>query len=79
MVAPDLRGRGLGRWLLRARRGGGAAGGRQRLELFTGAGSAANLRMYKRAGYRRDREQPDEPGVVRLSKPLRRLAGLDRR
>ena len=31
-----------------------------------------NLRMYKKAGYRFDRVQPDDTGVVRLSKPVRR-------
>ena len=71
MVAPDLRGRGLGRWLLEhAERT--AVPGATRVSLFTGAHSAGNLRMYRRAGYRRDREQPDDPGVVRLGKPLRR-------
>jgi tRNA (guanine37-N1)-methyltransferase len=71
MVAPDLRGRGLGRWLLEhAERT--AVPGATRVSLFTGAHSAANLRMYRRAGYRRDREQPDDPAVVRLGKPLRR-------
>jgi hypothetical protein len=30
--------------------------------------------MYHRAGYRRDREQPADPGLVHLSKPLRRPA-----
>jgi len=73
MVTPDLRGRGLGRWLL-ARAEAAAPPDTRRLSLFTGAGSAANLRMYQRAGYRRDPVQPDEPGVVHLSKPVRRRA-----
>ena len=71
MVAPDLRGRGLGRWLLEHAEEA-AAPGATRVSLFTGAQSASNLRMYRRAGYRRDREQPDAPGVVRLGKPLPR-------
>jgi len=71
MVAPDLRGRGLGRLLL-GHVEGAAPPGARRLALFTGAGSEANLRMYHRAGYRRDRVQPEEAGVVRLSKPVRR-------
>jgi tRNA (guanine37-N1)-methyltransferase len=74
MVAPDLRGRGLGRWLLE-RAEAAAPPGASRLSLFTGAGSEGNLRRYQRAGYRRDREQPEDPGVVRLSKPLRRPVG----
>jgi tRNA (guanine37-N1)-methyltransferase len=71
MVAPDLRGRGLGRWLLE-RVEDAAPPQATRLSLFTGAGSAANLRMYHRAGYRRDAVQPDDPGVVSLGKPVRR-------
>lgn len=51
MVAPDLRGRGLGRALLelveRAAPIEAAA-----YVLVTGAGSARNLRMFKKAGYR---------------------------
>jgi tRNA (guanine37-N1)-methyltransferase len=69
MVAPDVAGRGLGRVLL------------ERVErlvpdeattyaLFTGAGSARNQRMYKKAGYRLAGEV--EPGVVRMTKPVRR-------
>jgi tRNA (guanine37-N1)-methyltransferase len=71
MVAPDLRGRGLGRWLL-AYAESLAPPTTRRLSLFTGAASVSNLRMYHRAGYRRDRVQPGDPGVVRLSKPGRR-------
>lgn len=72
MVAPDLQGRGLGRILLEhaeAARPAGATAYR----LFTGAASEANLRRYKRAGYRV--VAPDEkygfPGVE-LLKPVRR-------
>jgi tRNA (guanine37-N1)-methyltransferase len=51
MVAPDLRGRGLGRVLLEhAERA--APGSATAYRLVTGAGSEANLRRYKRAGYR---------------------------
>jgi tRNA (guanine37-N1)-methyltransferase len=71
MVAPDLRGRGLGRWLLE-RVEGAAPPQATRLSLFTGSASAANLRMYHRAGYRRDGLQPDDPGVVSLSRPVHR-------
>ncbi len=71
MVAPDLRGRGLGTWLLRHIEEAAPPQAR-RLALFTGAASEANLRMYHRAGYRRDRVQPTDTGVVRLSKPVRR-------
>ena len=68
MVAPDLRGRGLGRFLLRHVESAAPPDAR-RAALFTGAGSTDNLRLYRRAGYRRDPAQPDA-GLVRLSKPL---------
>ena len=71
MVAPDLRGRGLGRWLLEYVEAAAPPDARK-VTLFTGAGSEDNLRMYKRAGYRRDVEQPDDHGIVRLSKTIRR-------
>jgi tRNA (guanine37-N1)-methyltransferase len=71
MVAPDLRGRGLGRWLLTYAEAA-APPEAARLALVTGSRSEANLRMYKRAGYRFDRDQPEDPGVVHLSRPVRR-------
>lgn len=71
MVAPDLRGRGLGRWLLGYVESAAPPDAR-RTSLLTGARSERNLRMYKKAGYRFDRVQPDDTGVVRLSKPVRR-------
>jgi len=66
MVAPDLQGRGLGRVLLQ-RIEEAAPEEVERFELFTGAGSLQNQKMYKKAGYRL---QPGEiaPGVVRLVK-----------
>ena len=66
MVAPDLQGRGLGRWLL-ARIEEEAPPGVTTYSLFTGAGSTRNQRLYKRAGYRLRGQV--EPGVVRLTKP----------
>ncbi|CAN5608601.1 hypothetical protein BH10ACT10_BH10ACT10_22080 [soil metagenome] len=71
MVAPDLRGRGLGRWLL-AHVESAAPREAERLSLFTGAQSVANLRMYRKAGYRPVRAQPDEPGIVHLGRRVRR-------
>ena len=74
MVAPDLHGRGIGRWLLGLAESA-APDEATRLEVFTGAASASNLRMYKRAGYRPmrepfvDAEGREDPGVVRLAKP----------
>ena len=51
MVAPDLAGRGLGRTLLE-RIEALAPPAATTYALFTGAGSARNQRMYKKAGYR---------------------------
>jgi tRNA (guanine37-N1)-methyltransferase len=65
MVAPDLSGRGLGRMLLE-RIESAAPPAATSYELFTGAGSLRNQRLYKKAGYRLRGEI--EPGVVRLTK-----------
>ncbi len=65
MVAPDLTGQGLGRWLL-AEVEAAAPVDATSYELFTGAGSQRNLRMYKRAGYRLRGEIA--PGVMKLTK-----------
>ncbi len=72
MVAPDLRGQGLGRWLLE-RIEVLAPPDAPGLALITGAGSEANLRRYRRAGYRPDRpDRPaDDPRAVRLAKRRR--------
>ena len=70
MVAPDLRGRGLGRHLL-AYAEAAAPPSVTTYALFTGADKADNLRLYKKAGYRNHGERPDVPGVVRFSKPRR--------
>jgi tRNA (guanine37-N1)-methyltransferase len=68
MVAPDLQGSGLGRRLLEAIEDAAPAAVRT-FELFTGAGSLRNQRMYRKAGYRLQGEI--EPGVVRLTKARR--------
>ena len=68
MVAPDLAGRGLGRTLL-TRIEELAPPAATTYALFTGAGSARNQRIYKKAGYRPRREV--EPGVVAMTKPAR--------
>ena len=67
MVAPDLAGRGLGRTLLE-RIEALAPAAATTYALFTGAGSARNQRMYKKAGYRLRGEI--EPGVVRMTKRI---------
>lgn len=71
MVAPDLAGRGLGRFLLSWIEEH-APEDIHRLELFTGARSARNLRIYTGAGYLLDGESD---GVAHLSK-LRESSGL---
>ena len=76
MVAPDLQGQGLGRFLL-AEIESRAPEAATTLSLFTGAGSDRNIRMYQKAGYRLRRTPPDGAapvphGAVLLTKPTRR-------
>jgi tRNA (guanine37-N1)-methyltransferase len=69
MVAPDLQGRGIGRALLEYAEGAAPVGS-TRLWVNTGSRSSANLRRYRRAGYR---VQPGEgrfPGTVDLVKAI---------
>jgi tRNA (guanine37-N1)-methyltransferase len=70
MVAPDLQGQGLGRLLLEhAERA--APPDVTSYVLFTGASSRANLRMYKKAGYRLRGDLDAPPGAVVLSRRRR--------
>ncbi|WP_281896397.1 bifunctional NAD(P)H-dependent oxidoreductase/GNAT family N-acetyltransferase [Micromonospora humidisoli] len=67
-VVPDLRGRGVGRWLLRAAEVAAGPGCR-RIELFTGARSLRNIALYRSVGYRPlSPAGPD--GTVHLAKHL---------
>ncbi len=70
MVAPDLQGRGLGRYLL-ALIEDAAPAEVTSYSLFTGAGSVDNLRMYKKAGYRLRGPAPGAEGAVLMTKPRR--------
>ncbi|WP_432478970.1 tRNA (guanosine(37)-N1)-methyltransferase TrmD [Nocardioides sp. GXQ0305] len=70
MVAPDLQGQGLGRVLLQAIEAAAPADATT-YSLFTGSQSVDNHRFYRRAGYRLRGEDPDVPGAVRLTKPVR--------
>jgi tRNA (guanine37-N1)-methyltransferase len=70
MVAPDLQGAGLGRALLEHIEAVAPAGVTS-YALFTGAASARNHRIYKKAGYRLRRDLPAPPGAVVLTKPRR--------
>ncbi|MEV5571297.1 bifunctional NAD(P)H-dependent oxidoreductase/GNAT family N-acetyltransferase [Spirillospora sp. NPDC052269] len=67
-VVPDLRGRGLGRWLLETAEASATRDAR-RILLFTGAKSEGNIALYQRQGYRL---QPavSTDGTVRLTKDL---------
>ena len=71
MVAPDLQGRGLGRALLELVEGLAPPDVRTYV-LFTGAGSADNLRMYKKAGFRLRSDRTAPPGAVVLTKRISR-------
>jgi ribosomal protein S18 acetylase RimI-like enzyme len=68
-VAPDLHGRGIGRQLLAAMERA-LAGRVSRLELFTGAASEENLRLYRSAGYTDIGHRPlaSGPGLTYLEK-----------
>jgi tRNA (guanine37-N1)-methyltransferase len=68
MVAPDLQGRGLGRYLLRLVEDAAPAEVTS-YELMTGAHSVDNLRTYKKAGYRLRGPAPGPAGAVLLTKP----------
>jgi tRNA (guanine37-N1)-methyltransferase len=70
MVAPDLQGRGLGRLLLELIERA-APVEVATYELYTGAKSVDNIRMYKKAGYRLQGPAPGPPGAVVMTK-LRR-------
>ncbi len=69
-VAPDLQGRGLGRRLLEHAEST-APDGIRTFTLNTGARSADNLRMYKKAGYRLVDVPAPIPGAVTLVKRRR--------
>jgi GNAT superfamily N-acetyltransferase len=69
IVAPDMQGKGIGTFLLRAAE---AASGADRFALFTGHLSEANLRLYHREGYAVARREQIGPRVelVHLVKAL---------
>lgn len=67
MVAPDLQGQGLGRLLLEHAEAAAPPEATSYV-LFTGARSTANLRMYKKAGYRLRPDLQAPPGAVVLTK-----------
>ena len=70
MAAPDLQRRGLGRYLLRLIEDA-APEQVTSYELWTGAHSVDNIRMYKKAGYRVRTDLEAPPLAVILTKPRR--------
>ena len=67
MVVPDLQGSGLGRILLEHIQAVAPAEATSYV-LFTGAGSARNQRMYRKAGFRLRSDLPAPPHAVVLTK-----------
>ncbi|WP_370413943.1 GNAT family N-acetyltransferase [Streptomyces fradiae] len=67
-VAPDLRGQGLGRWLLRTAESAAEPDCSQAV-LFTGARSTRNIALYESEGYQ-TMPQVDADGTARLVKNL---------
>ena len=67
MVAPDLAGRGIGRWLL-AHAESRAPDGTAAFALVTGSRSTRNIDLYERAGYRITSGSPGAGDVVHLTK-----------
>jgi tRNA (guanine37-N1)-methyltransferase len=72
MVVPDLRGRGLGGWLLSQAEAAAPAAAR-RATLCAVTGGDGQRARWRKAGYRPEREGAGAgAGPARLSKPLRR-------
>jgi len=67
-VVPDLRGRGLGRWLLHTAEAVAEPDCR-RIVLFTGARNRRTIGLYRSEGYRPAAPTPED-GAVRLTKDL---------
>lgn len=67
MVAPDLAGRGIGRWLL-AHAERHAPPAATSFALVTGAHSARNIDLYQRAGYHTDPATSPADGIASLVK-----------
>ena len=70
-VAPAFQGRGLGRRLMAHAEQLALELGRTELRLYTNARFTENVALYRRLGYRLDREETGPLGVaVHMSKPL---------
>ncbi len=69
MVAPDLAGRGLGRWLLTYAEEQAPVWATT-FELFTGKRSTRNITMYERAGYRITEDAAVPAGHIQVAVQL---------
>ena len=70
-VSPGHQGQGLGRRLLAHAEGLAVAKGYARIRLYTNQRFEENIALYRRLGYRIDREEPVSAGVVtHMSKDL---------
>ncbi len=71
-VSPSFQGRGSGRKLIAHAEQTAASSGMGEIRLYTNKLFAENVRLYRRLGYRVDREEAFKGGVVvHMSKPLR--------
>lgn len=72
-VAPAFQGRGLGRKLMAHADGLAVRLGHAEVRLYTNKAFAENVELYRRLGYRVDREEPFAGGgiTVYMSKPVR--------
>jgi ribosomal protein S18 acetylase RimI-like enzyme len=76
-VAPAFQGRGFGRRLIAHAEHLAALLGHREIRLYTNRLFAENVRLYRRLGYRIDREETLAIGIaVHMSKPLPSGAGL---
>ncbi|QYC40053.1 NADPH-dependent FMN reductase [Nonomuraea coxensis DSM 45129] len=71
-VVPDLRGQGVGRWLLSEAEAAADAGCR-RVVLSTGSRSRRNIRLYQAQGYRTESSDRD---TATLTKPVPAASGV---
>ena len=70
MVVPDLRGRGIGRFLLEHAEAA-APPSVTTYSVLVGATRRDNIEFYGRAGYTDEGALPDRPGVLLFTKPRR--------
>ncbi|HTG23855.1 MAG TPA: GNAT family N-acetyltransferase [Reyranella sp.] len=75
-VSPAFQGRGLGRKLMAHAEQIAASAGHGETRLYTNKLFAENIELYRKLGYRIDREEVLEIGVaVHMSKPIRAAGG----